>query len=324
MIDQPVAPKPPKPAAETVKTTLSEPARIASMSLFELEAVREQSKSSADLLPTGEDPRKFAVTRITPQPTRLPDPPAFAKYQPAKKSRSMTAPLVAVSVLAIAGAAFGAWRHNRASAAPTTHLVAVSLPSPDATATPTPSSGTSTAAAIVKETVAKPEPGKPAVEKNPEPSADNIAEPQVAPVSAPAPAIHVAAAKAKQDTSAMEAPALNVIAGGAQLPQLAAPKPVSASLAVRKTTAVPAVATRTVAPIYPDIARRNGTSGDVKLQLTVSPAGKVVAANVISGPVLLRQSATYAAMQWQYRPATLEGRPIESTVEVTMKFEANR
>jgi len=58
----------------------------------------------------------------------------------------------------------------------------------------------------------------------------------------------------------------------------------------------------------------------VRLQLTVSPAGKVTDIHVLDGAAILRQAASNAVSQWQYRPATLDGRAVESTVDVVVKF----
>ncbi len=96
--------------------------------------------------------------------------------------------------------------------------------------------------------------------------------------------------------------------------------PAAASLAVKKATASLPAVLRTVAPIYPELARRSGTYGDVRLQLTVSPAGKVTDIHVLDGAAILRQAASNAVSQWQYRPATLDGRAVESTVDVAVKF----
>jgi len=96
--------------------------------------------------------------------------------------------------------------------------------------------------------------------------------------------------------------------------------PAAASLAVKKATASLPAVLRTVAPIYPELARQSGTYGDVRLQLTVSPAGKVSDIRVLDGAPILRSAATRAVSQWQYRPAALDGRAVESTVDVVVKF----
>lgn len=325
MIDQPIAPKPVK-AVETVKPAPVEPARVSSTTLFELES--NTAKPAADVLGFGEDPHKYGrAIKPATKPAPQVELATFAgKYQPAKQSRPI-APLVAVAVLVVAGTAFGAWRHYYGSATPAAHETAAAAtpsPAPAAAATPTPVVEPPATVVVAKDSSPKTEPVK--TDKKQEVAAVKKQEtldvpPTPTPTQAPALRLASAAAKEKVDVPAVDAPALNVLAGSA-MPQFAAPKPVSAHLVVKKTTVVPAVAIRMVPPVYPDIARRNGTSGDVKLQMTVSTTGKVTSINVISGPPMLRQAATNAVALWQYKPATLDGRAIESTVEVTVKFEA--
>jgi protein TonB len=123
----------------------------------------------------------------------------------------------------------------------------------------------------------------------------------------------------KHTEAAAEAPNLTLVAS-AGMPDLLAPKAASAKLAVKKTTATPPVLQHSVAPVYPDIARRSGTSGDVHMQLTISPEGRVANVRVIDVAPILRQAATSAVSQWTYRAATMDGRPIDSTVDVVVKF----
>ncbi len=319
VIDPPRATRVEKPtssAAATLKNTLEDPARVAAMSLFELEAAREMTKPEPGVLCPGEDPK--------PSPALLsPKQKAYAaaslgtinRYTPAKKSRPMMMPMVAVVVLAIAGVAFGAWKHNHVATVAAAEPPSVTAPSPTpvSTAAPVPVANETPTPVAMKET-------KPAAPAKPAAATVSAETTEEDPVAAPVPAIHVAAAHVKADAPAVAAPSLSLVAANT-LPQLAAPKAVTASLALKKTTVVPAVALRTVPPVYPDIARRTGTSGDVHLQLTVSNAGKVSAVNVLSGPGMLRQAASTAVSQWLYKPAMLDGRPVESTVEVTVKFE---
>jgi protein TonB len=133
------------------------------------------------------------------------------------------------------------------------------------------------------------------------------------------PALHIAAATPNHADSAVEAPTLN-LAASAAMPEFAAPKAPAATLAVKKSTATPSEAIHTVAPAYPETARRNGITGNVRLQLTISAAGKVTNVKVLDGPVILQPAAVAAARQWVYRPAMLDGRPTESTSELVVKF----
>jgi periplasmic protein TonB len=78
-----------------------------------------------------------------------------------------------------------------------------------------------------------------------------------------------------------------------------------------------------VTPDYPEIAKASGTQGTVVLQATISATGTIENLRVVSGPALLRQAALNAVAQWQYRPYTLNGQPVEveTTVNVVFKID---
>jgi TonB family protein len=65
-----------------------------------------------------------------------------------------------------------------------------------------------------------------------------------------------------------------------------------------------------VQPMYPELARHMNLSGVVKLELVISPEGKVKSAKVLGGHPLLAEAASDAARRWTYEPAH------EQTVEV--------
>ncbi len=72
---------------------------------------------------------------------------------------------------------------------------------------------------------------------------------------------------------------------------------------------------RRVAPLYPELAKRMGVSGAVKLELTVGPDGHVQDVKVISGHPLLRQAAAASAKNWIFAEA-----PAQTTEEVEVDF----
>ncbi|HSE47798.1 MAG TPA: TonB family protein [Terriglobales bacterium] len=94
-------------------------------------------------------------------------------------------------------------------------------------------------------------------------------------------------------------------------PTLAAPK-------VSQST--PAQVVTQVMPKYPDMARTMKASGSVQLEASIGKDGSVKGVKVLSGHTLLRDAAAQAVRQWKYKPATLNGEPVESTVQVTVKF----
>jgi outer membrane biosynthesis protein TonB/putative methionine-R-sulfoxide reductase with GAF domain len=86
-------------------------------------------------------------------------------------------------------------------------------------------------------------------------------------------------------------------------------------------TPVPPRLIRRIAPLYPTTARLLKVQGPVVLSLRISSQGKVVEAQPISGPELLRAAAISAVMQWTYEPASLNGNPVESSTRVEINFK---
>ena len=78
-----------------------------------------------------------------------------------------------------------------------------------------------------------------------------------------------------------------------------------------------------VTPAYPELAIRSRASGSVILELQIDKEGKVVEATPISGPSMFYNEAVKAAMQYRYRPATLDGKNVSSKCRVTMVFNLN-
>jgi TonB family protein len=75
-----------------------------------------------------------------------------------------------------------------------------------------------------------------------------------------------------------------------------------------------------VEPTYPELARQQGVFGTVTLRATVDPQGAVREVRVISGPKMLIQSAVNAVRQWRYAPTMLDGKAIETEVEINLVF----
>ena len=70
-----------------------------------------------------------------------------------------------------------------------------------------------------------------------------------------------------------------------------------------------------VSPIYPEIARKMGISGTVKLELVVASSGAVKETKVIGGHPILVTAAVEAVKKWKFEPASAE-----STVMKEFKF----
>lgn len=71
-----------------------------------------------------------------------------------------------------------------------------------------------------------------------------------------------------------------------------------------------------VTPTYPDIARKMGITGNVRLQLVVSPSGEVKETKVIGGHPILVNAAVDAVKKWKFETASAE-----STGTVEFRFD---
>jgi protein TonB len=77
-------------------------------------------------------------------------------------------------------------------------------------------------------------------------------------------------------------------------------------------------------PTYPEAARTAKKQGSVVLQATIGPSGHVSQVRVMDGDSSLSAAATTAVQSWLFDPARLDGRPVESTVLVTMNFRLSQ
>jgi TonB family protein len=71
-----------------------------------------------------------------------------------------------------------------------------------------------------------------------------------------------------------------------------------------------------VPPIYPELAKRMKITGEVKVEATIDPDGKVTEAKAVSGSKSLSLAAEDAVRKWRFVP----GADV-SHVDVSVKFE---
>ena len=71
-----------------------------------------------------------------------------------------------------------------------------------------------------------------------------------------------------------------------------------------------------VSPVYPEIARKMGLTGNVRLQLVVAPNGEVRETKVIGGHPILVNAAVDAVKKWKFETASAE-----STGTVEFRFD---
>ncbi|MBM3312457.1 MAG: TonB family protein, partial [Candidatus Aminicenantes bacterium] len=89
---------------------------------------------------------------------------------------------------------------------------------------------------------------------------------------------------------------------------------------VRKGETRPAQVVRRVEPEYPDLARQARVEGDVTVQVTVGPSGRIERAFVVKGEGLLDEAALKAVRQWTFEPALQDGTPVASTMTFVFPF----
>ncbi len=78
------------------------------------------------------------------------------------------------------------------------------------------------------------------------------------------------------------------------------------------------------APLYPDLARRAGVSGEVLLRVLVDEKGIVRDVTILKpskANVGFEEAAKEAVMQWIFSPAIQNGEPVSVWVNIPVKFE---
>jgi TonB family protein len=75
-------------------------------------------------------------------------------------------------------------------------------------------------------------------------------------------------------------------------------------------------------PAYPESARRARQEGVAKLLVTVDVSGEAVGVKVLesSGSPALDEAAVTAVERWTFRPGTVNGHAVETSVEVPIRF----
>jgi TonB family protein len=116
-------------------------------------------------------------------------------------------------------------------------------------------------------------------------------------------------------------PSTPTAAKGAGLPVSEPPrmKPV-------KLAAADALLVKRVPAEYPLDAKLLRLEGTVVLKVIVDKTGEVFQVNALSGPPLLESAAVDAVKQWQYKPYSVAGQPvdIETTVQVVFALDGSQ
>ena len=85
-----------------------------------------------------------------------------------------------------------------------------------------------------------------------------------------------------------------------------------------------ALLTNRIIPVYPPWAIQTRTQGEVKLHAIIATDGTIKSLEVESGNPLLIEAARGAVQQWRYKPAVLNGQPVEVDTFITVIFRMDR
>lgn len=78
------------------------------------------------------------------------------------------------------------------------------------------------------------------------------------------------------------------------------------------------------APCYPELAKRAGVQGMVRLQVRAMRDGRVEVERILNGLPILADAAIDAVKRWRVKPFTANGKPIEVISSVSFNFQLNR
>jgi TonB family protein len=72
---------------------------------------------------------------------------------------------------------------------------------------------------------------------------------------------------------------------------------------------------------YPPIAKARQMTGTVVVEVKVGKDGRVSSPKFLSGPPIFKDAAFEAVMQYQFKPAKLNGQPIEQVTQIKLVFK---
>jgi TonB family protein len=73
-------------------------------------------------------------------------------------------------------------------------------------------------------------------------------------------------------------------------------------------------------PAYPEIARKAGIEGTVRLQVRLTQDGRIEVQKLLEGDTVLADAAIAAVKQWRGKPVWMNGKPINVISTVSFEF----
>ena len=250
--------------------------------------------------------------------------PSFV--EPAKRGKLPIYALLALLVLGALGFGGWKWMKSRAAAKQAAANAALSQPVAQPVAAPPAAEQQSTVTTTAGPKPNAPKPGTANANPTQNPAKpDKPAKPNANDVQAPVMAVSAGGNSRKRDDQEVAPPTVNVgvsngLPSGLMSTAAVIPgKPVAVSTGAQEGRLI-----HRVEPHYPEIAKRSGRGGTVRLAVTIGTDGKVKKVRILEGSPILAGAAQDAVMQWRYRPYMLDGKPTEVETEVTVKFENPR
>jgi TonB family protein len=93
-----------------------------------------------------------------------------------------------------------------------------------------------------------------------------------------------------------------------------------AQAAIEKSQLEPLRLIKAAQLVYPAIAKAHNITGTVVVQFKVGKDGKVSNMQLISGPPIFREAAFEAASKCQFKPAKLNGQPVDQVTQMKFNF----
>ncbi len=251
-------------------------------------------------------------------------------------NRFMMIGVVAVLVIAAASTfAFLKMQKPKGAAAPQQTQEAANVPpASSSSAQPVSPTANGTAPTSVAGAIVTPSATKPVTEK---PSAKTVAEKSPSQAEKPAPTEKTVAVAtlgstgtsriARQNSGAPTpevTPSFTADSGNASAPLSNLARPVSSAApsaaAIEQSQLEPLQVIKTGPLVYPAIAKARGITGPAVVQVTVGKDGKPYSPKFISGQPIFKDAAFAAAMGYQFKPAKLNGQPIEQSTTIRLMF----
>jgi len=324
------APAQAAPPAVVIKPSTSAP-RAAAPAMAKVEPIKS---TPLEVVPLATPPTKKEEKRADVAPkASFGTFDAMASEDKKPGSKFMMIGVVAVLVIA-AGATFAFLKMQKPGAKAPQQQEAANVPAPvppSGTAQPgSPNANTQPAAAA-------PTSAKPAADaETKKPVVKAVSEKNSTPADKPSPAEKTTAvatlnssgtSRIAQDTSAQPvpeiAPSFNV-GGSSSAPLSSLARPVASSTpsaaAIEQSQLEPLQLIKTAQLVYPAIAKARNITGMVVVEVKVGKDGKVSSPRFISGPPVFRDAAFDAVSHYQFKPAKLNGQPIEQVTQIRLNF----